>query len=496
MSNPRRAYQWLRRHSVNAAHLASAMGLLGWDQQTMLPTKGHAARADQMAALTGVLHKLSTDKRIGTMLSRIEGSDLVSDPISTEAVNVREWRREYDQSVKIPAKLAMALAHAAAEGHAIWEKARAASDWSLFAPNLEKQLALAKEKAECLGYAVEPFDALFDDFEPGETAAAVEPLFARLRAALVPLIEKARKAGPAAPLAGEFPVDAQEAFLRSVIADIGFDFESGRLDTAAHPFSSKIAPGDARITTRFDPKDFTKAFFGAVHETGHALYSLGCPDEHFGTPLGRSISLGIHESQSRMWENMVARSRPFWERYLPKAKERFKALGDVRLETFLAAVNRVEPGFIRVDADEATYNLHIMLRFELELALFRGELAVNDIPAAWNEKMRGYLGITPPSDAQGALQDVHWSMGAFAYFPTYTLGNMYAAQFFQAAGRDLGDLGAMFSRGAFSPLLSWLRENIHRRGRTYRPRDLVRTVTGEDLSPEPLIRYLEGKYGE
>ncbi len=494
MADPRRAYQWLRNHSVEMSRLGSAYALLGWDQQTMLPANGHPARAAQMAAMTGVLHKMGVDRRIGQKLAVVEDSELTADPASPEAVNVREWRRDFDQTRKIPAKLARDMAQAAGEGHALWEKARAQNDWPLFAPNLARQLELSKEKAERLGYETEPFDALFDAFEPGETAAAVEPLFAKLREALVPLIERAREKGPAAPIAGDFPVAGQEALIRDVIAGIGFPFDSGRLDVAAHPFSTKIAPGDARITTRFDETDFTKAFFGAIHETGHALYSLGCPEEHFGTPRGSSISLGVHESQSRLWENMAARTRGFWEYCLPKAKERFPALRGLSLDAFLASVNRVAPGYIRVEADEATYNLHIMLRFELELAMFRGELSVKDIPGAWNEKMREYLGITPPTDALGALQDVHWSMGAFAYFPTYTLGNMYAAQLFAAAKRELGDLEAMFARGEFAPLLSWLRAHIHEPGQTYWPRDLITKATGEAPSPEPLIRYLEEKY--
>jgi len=494
MPDPRRAYAWLRNHSVEMSRLGSAYALLGWDQQTMLPANGHPARAAQMAAMTGVLHKMGVDRRIGEKLAVVEDSELVADPESVEAVNIREWRRDYDQTVKIPAKLAKDMAQAAGEGHALWEKARAQNDWALFAPNLARQLELSKEKAERLGYETEPFDALFDGYEPGEKAADVEPLFARLREALTPLIAKAGEK-PQAPISGDFPAAAQEALIREDIATIGFPFESGRLDVAAHPFSTRIAPGDARITTRFDETDFTKAFFGAVHETGHALYSLGCPQEHFGTPRGGSISLGVHESQSRLWENMAARSRGFWEYCLPKAKERFPALAGISLDAFLASVNRVEPGFIRVEADEATYNLHIMLRFELELAMFRNELSVSDIPGVWNEKMRKYLGITPPNDAMGALQDVHWSMGAFAYFPTYSLGNMYAAQLYDAAGRELGDLEAMFARGEFGPLLSWLRKNIHEYGQTYRPRDLIKKATGEERSPEALIRYLEGKYG-
>ncbi len=497
MSDPRNIYDEQVNHCRETAHLQAALGLAGWDQQTMLPPKGRPMRAKQIAALTSVLHARETDPAVGERLDALEGSPLADDPASPEAVNIREWRRDYDQAVKIPHELAVALAEAASEGHAVWERARAEDDFPLFAPMLDKLVDLAKQKAEALGYEREPYDALLDAFEPGETAAAIEPLFEELRDAIIPLVAAIGQADPAPPLPTSFfSEDDQKAFLNDMLRAFGFDFEAGRLDTAAHPFSQRIAPGDVRITVRYETNDFTNAFYSAAHECGHALYSLGLLDEHFGTPMGRSVSLGIHESQSRLWENLVGRSRAFWTFALPTACGRFPKLAAPAPETLYRIVNAVRPSLIRVDADELTYNLHVMVRFELEKALFRGELETGDIPDAWNEKMRAFLGITPTSPAVGALQDVHWSMGYFGYFPTYALGNMYAAQFMAAARRALPRLDVEIERGDFTPLLAWLRERIHAEGRRLLPRDLVRNVTGQDLSPSFLIDYFKDKYGE
>ncbi len=293
-----------------------------------------------------------------------------------------------------------------------------------------------------------------------------------------------------------FPKGDQERFALRAAAQIGYDLQAGRLDPTAHPFSTGIGPGDVRITTRYDEDCFSLAFFSVLHETGHALYDQGLPVEHWGAPMGDAVSLGIHESQSRMWENLVGRSLGFWKFFYPEAQKMFPALADVSLEAFHLAVNEVRPDLIRTEADEITYNLHILLRFELERALVKGELQVAELPDAWNDKMRAFLGVTPPNHAQGVMQDVHWSAGHLGYFPTYTLGNLYAAQFFARAERDLGDQEENFSRGDFGALLGWLREKIHRQGKRYRPRQLVQAVTGESLNPEFLIKYLTKKFGE
>ena len=496
---PQDAYEWLRQHSRETEHLDSIGHLLGWDQRTQIPPKGHTHRHAQFAMLAKWVHQRETDPRLGEMLATVEGSELVRDPLSVEAVNVREWRRDYDRATKIPQDLAVALAQASSEGETAWEQTRPDSDWPAFRPFLSRLVALKRHEAEALGYEQEPYDALLDDYEPGETAAVLAPLLAKLRAALIRLLEAIQGSSrlpDRAILHRHYPRGDQERFSRLAAAKIGYDFAAGRLDPTAHPFSTGIGPGDVRITTRYDEDCFSTAFFSVLHETGHALYDQGLPAEHWGTPMGAAVSLGLHESQSRLWENLVGRSLGFWKFFYPEAQKIFPALAGVSLEAFHRAVNQVRPELIRTEADEVTYNLHILLRFELERDLIDGELQVADLPDAWNDKMRTFLGLTPPNQAQGVMQDVHWSAGHLGYFPTYTLGNLYAAQFFARAEQDLGDLEVDFARGDFGALLGWLREKIHRQGKRHRPRELVRAVTGEDLNPQYLINYLQKKFGE
>lgn len=496
---PKDAYEWLRQHSLETAHLDSIGHLLGWDQRTQIPPKGHDHRHAQFAMLAKWLHQRETDPRLAEMLAAVEGSELVRDPLSVEAVNVREWRRDYDRATKIPQDLAVALAQASSEGETVWERTRPDSDWQTFQPYLERLVDLKRQEAEALGYEQEAYDALLDDYEPGETAAVLAPLLAQLRDGLIRLLETiqgSRRRPDRTILHRHFPKSDQEGFARMAAAKIGYDLQAGRLDPTAHPFSTGIGPGDVRITTRYDENCFSMAFFSVLHETGHALYDQGLPVEHWGSPMGDAVSLGIHESQSRMWENLVGRSLGFWKFCYPETQKVFSVLSDVGLEAFHLAINEVKPDLIRTEADEITYNLHILLRFELERALIRGDLRVADLPGAWNEKMQAYLGLTPPNHAQGVMQDVHWSGGHLGYFPTYTLGNIYAAQFFARAEKDLGDLSEGFARGDFAPLLRWLREKIHSQGKRYRPRQLVQAVTGEDLNPEYLIKYLMKKFGE
>jgi carboxypeptidase Taq len=369
----------------------------------------------------------------------------------------------------------------------------------MFLPWLEKIIDLKRREAAYVGYPTgNPYDALLDTYEPGETSANVASVFASLRPRLVELLGRivaSPKKAPVDLLSRRFPIEQQQQFARSASQAIGFDLNAGRIDVSVHPFCSGIAPGDTRMTTRYNERHFNDAFFGVLHETGHALYEQGLPkDELFGQPLADAVSLGIHESQSRMWENLVGRSEPFWRHLFPKAKATFaEALRDVSLEQWLFAINDVRPSFIRVEADELTYNLHIMLRFELEQALISGDIAAKDVAGEWNARFKSYFGLDVPNDAQGCLQDVHWSAGLFGYFATYALGNLYAAQFFEQARQELGDLPGQFSRGEFAPLLSWLREKIHRHGRRYRAGELVRRVTGRPLDAEPLLRHLSDK---
>jgi len=349
-----------------------------------------------------------------------------------------------------------------------------------------------------LGYAAEPYDAHLDDYEPGETAGGLAPVLEELRGALIRILAAVQESGrrpQGEVVRRRFPAAAQENFARLAAANIGYDFAGGRLDKTAHPFSTDIGPGDVRITTRFDERNFCQAFFGTLHETGHALYDQGLPADHWGTPRGETVSLGIHESQSRLWENLVGRSLGFWRFFYPKAREVFPVLQDIPLEVFHLAINEVRPSLIRTEADEVTYNLHILLRFELERALMNGDLEVEELPGAFNDKMQAYLGMTPPSPGQGVMQDVHWSAGLFGYFPTYTLGNLYAAQFYARAEADLGPLEEGFAAGDFAPLLTWLREKIHLQGNRLWARPLVKEVTGEGLEPRRLVGYLARKFG-
>jgi carboxypeptidase Taq len=496
--NPTTAYRELIDRFREYRLLDSIGAIASWDQHTYMPPKGAGHRAEQMGYLAKLGHEKLTAPRIDELLGQLEGTPLVKDAESAEAVNVREIRRAHDRAVKVPGKLVEEIARTVSQAQGIWAQARKDDQFPAFAPWLDKIVTLKREEAKAVGYKESPYDALLDEYEPGATAAQVTRVFAELRADLIPLVA-AIAAAPKKPradvLTREFPVDRQHIFGQAAAAAIGFDFQAGRLDTTVHPFCSGIGPGDCRLTTRYQARELNQGLFGILHEAGHGIYEQGLDPAHFGTPMGSAASLGIHESQSRLWENQVGRSRPFWEHFLPRLRQTFPGtLDDIGLDDFVFAVNRVEKSFIRVEADEATYNMHIILRFELEQALICGDLKPADVPGAWNEKFRRMLDLTPPSDAQGCLQDIHWSMGGLGYFPTYTLGNLYAAQFMQQARADLGDLDADFRRGDFARLKGWLNAKIHRPGQQLRPGELCRRVTGQPLSHEPLIAYLRKKY--
>ncbi len=379
--------------------------------------------------------------------------------------------------------------------------ARRNSDFKHFLPWLEKVVTLTRRKGEAYQMPGEPYDALLDDYEPGAKTSEIEEVFTNLRRELVTLLEKIKQA-PRKPdvsiVEREYDVELQRVFSESVAAAMGFDFTCGRLDITTHPFCSGMGPGDTRITTRYNPKRLNDALFGVMHEAGHGLYEMGLDKEnHFGEPMGDSVSLGIHESQSRMWENQVGRSKPFWKYFFPQAQRIFKnSLAGVKLDEFYAAINDVRPSYIRVEADEATYNLHIALRFELERAILKGDLKPADIPGEWNSRFKKYFGIEVDKDTNGCLQDVHWSAGLIGYFPTYTLGNLYSAQFFAKVKQEIPDLDKQFEQGDLMTLRGWLKEKIHRHGQRYRAGDLVRKVTGNPLSYKPLVEYMNRKYGE
>jgi carboxypeptidase Taq len=474
------------------ALLGSIGAVLGWDERTQLPAKGTDHRAAQATLLAGMVHDRFTSPKVGDLLAAVEATH----PTDDAAAVVREVRRDYDRATKLPATLVEEQTRTAVLAQAAWADARARSDWSAFEPWMAKTLDLKRQEIAAVGYKDHPYDALLDEFEPGMTTADVQRMFDGLRDPLVDLIARigaAKRPAPAEILHRHYPAAGQERLARAASAAIGFDFTAGRLDVSVHPFCTDLGPGDVRMTTRYDEANFGDAFFGVLHETGHGLYEQGLPAEAFGTPLGQAASLGVHESQSRMWENFVGRGRPFWSHFLPVARREFPdVLANVSDDDWYRAINGVRPSLIRTESDETTYNLHVLLRFELEVAMVTGDLAVADLPSAWDERMQKYLGLTPPDAARGVLQDIHWSGGAIGYFPTYTLGNLYAAQLFDAAGADLGDLDASFARGEFSPLLGWLRDKVHRHGRRYPASELVQRATGKPPSAEPLLRHLRG----
>ena len=498
LANPTSRYEQLVAHTRENALLGSVEALLGWDERTMLPAKGGEYRAEQMTLLSGLVHERRTDKRLGEWLAELADGPLAADPLSETGATIRELKRQYDKKTKLPKSLVEELTRTSVLAQQAWVEARKKNDFAGFRPLLEKTYDLKRQEAAALGYPELPYDALLDDYEPGELTSNVARTLEGLRRDLVPLVAEiaASKRRPdRSILQRQFPAATQASFGQAVAAGIGFDFQRGRLDVTAHPFCSGMGPDDCRITTRYDEKFFPSAFFGILHEAGHGIYEQGLRGDQYGLPLGEALSLGIHESQSRMWENQVGRGREFWQFHYPEAQRAFPALADVPLDAFYFAINDVRPSLIRVEADEATYNLHILIRFELEQALLADDLKVADLPAAWNAKYREYLGIEPPTDADGVLQDIHWSAGLVGYFATYSLGNLYAAQFFAQANDELGGLAPMFARGEYQPLRDWLRTNIHRHGRRYTAAQLVERVTGKPLSHAPLMAHLRGKLG-
>jgi carboxypeptidase Taq len=494
------AYESLIRMVTETALLDATQSVLQWDQEVMMPKQGVDYRSKQLAQLARMHHEMATHPRIDELLRACETDpELVRDQLLPEAVNIRELRRTYDRKMRLPAALVEEEARLSSVAQHTWADARNEADFKKFQPLLEQIVDLLRRKAECYGWTDggEPWDALAEDYEPGCTAKDVEAVFSPLRKRLQGFLEEIPGA-PKRPSNAfnqlELPIEGQREFVRFVSEAICFDYDSGRIDVSTHPFTSGFHPKDVRITTRFSKSNVNDALGSTMHEVGHGLYEQGLLYEHVGTPMGHSVSLGIHESQSRMWENQVGRSEAFWIWCFPKLRDYFgDAVSKLSLEDVYGGANIVEPGFIRVEADEATYNMHIMVRFEIERALLKGDLNVADVPDVWNQRYKEYLGLDVPDNAKGCLQDIHWSMAAMGYFPTYTLGNLYCAQFFEKALEDMPDLYEQFGRGEFGNLRSWLIENIHAHGQRYRAADLCEHVTGKPLSADPLMRHLEGK---
>jgi len=475
--------------------VGSASGVLGWDQQVMMPEGGTPARSKQLSALSSVHHDMVTADETGELLDELDDADLTDE----QAAVVREVRREYERADAVPVELVEEISETGSEALQAWEEAKAEDDFDEFAPYLEKHVELKREYAEHIDPDRDPYEVLFEEFEPCLSMERAESILAELREALVPMIEDIRESDVELAVdtfEGTFPEDEQEALSRDALELVGYDFDRGRLDVSSHPFTSGNQ-FDCRVTTRFDETDPLGAVGSTVHEFGHAQYNLGLPQEHFGTPLGTSRDLSVHESQSRLWENHVGRSEAFWQEFLPVFQEHFPQTEEATVRDAYEAFNQVyEDNLIRVEADELTYHLHIVIRFEIERDLVRGDLDVEDVPGVWNDKYEEYLGIRPDTDSEGCLQDIHWSHGNFGYFPTYSLGSVMAAQLFEAAEAEIDDLDAKIAEGEFDDLHDWLGENVHRHGSRYETNELVKRATGEDFSADAFLDYVDEKYGE
>jgi carboxypeptidase Taq len=480
--------------------LRSCGSILGWDQETYLPKGASDLRAQQLSLIARLCHERDAAAELRDLLAEADDAARAEgDADSFLAANVREARRLHDRATRVPADLVAERVRVTTLARRHWETARAERDFERFRPWLEQVVDVTRRYAEALGYEDHPYDALLDLYEPDAKTADINEMFDPLRDAHTDLLARIVDSGvriDSAFLRRPFPADRQRALTERVARDVGFDPERGRVDLAVHPMCSGKGPFDVRITSRFAEDNFCDGFFSMLHEVGHALYEQGLGREGFGWPANDACSLAVHESQSRLWENLVGRSHGFWRHYFPVARETFPdQLGDVALDDFWRGVNEVRPSFIRVDADEVTYNLHIFLRFELEQDLLTGALEAKDVPAAWNERSERSFRLRPEHDADGCLQDIHWSAGLIGYYPTYTLGNVYGAQIHAAAQAELGDLDEQFARGEFAPLREWLNEKIHARGRRERAPALIERATGSPPSPEPLIEQLETKFG-
>ena len=489
------SYLDLLEHYKQVANLKSTQMLLRWDQQVMMPPGGTPARSRELSALSGIQHELLTDVEVGTLLTDLEDAELTG----PQAGAVREIRREHKRADRVPRHLIETISEKTSEALPVWERAREEDDFDAFAPALEELIELQRGYANHIDPDKDPYEVLFEEYEPYLGLDTAERVLGRLRDELVPLIDEIAESGVelATPFAGgTYPEAKQEALARDVLDVLDYDWNRGRLDTSTHPFTSGNQ-FDCRITTRFDESEPLDALSSTIHEFGHAAYNLGLPQDEYGTPLGNSRDLTVHESQSRLWENHIGRTRSFWQRILPLAKEHLDGIDDMTVDEVYQAANQVYPdNLIRVEADELTYHMHIVLRFEIERALISGDLAVEDIPQVWNDKMEEYLGVRPENDTMGCLQDIHWSHGSFGYFPTYSLGSVLAAQLDHHIRQDIDDFDGNLREGAFGELHDWLTDKIHRHGARYTTPALIREATGEDYTADYFIDYVTAKFGD
>jgi carboxypeptidase Taq len=474
------------------------LGVVYWDMRTGAPRKGIGLRSEAVGTLSSEIFRISTSDEMGELLQKLEEPDTYAGLNAIDRKLVEESRKDFDRNRKLPPQMYKEYVVLTSQAESAWEVAKEKNDFPGFAPYLEKIIDYNRKFVELWGVKSTPYDTLLDMYEPDMTTASLDRLFGELRARLVPLAEAIAKEGDRPDtsfLQGTFDIGAQKKFSLYTLKQMGYDFEAGRLDESVHPFATGLSPGDVRITTRYLAHDVTSALFGTIHEGGHALYEQNIAEELAGTPLCTGTSMGIHESQSRLWENMIGRSRGFWQRYFPELQKHFPGqLDGVSAEAFYRGINVVEPSLIRIEADELTYNLHIMIRYEIEKMLFNEALSVRELPEVWNAKYKEALGIVPPTDAEGVLQDVHWSGGSFGYFPSYSLGNMYAAQIMNTAKIALPELEGQIAQGDLLPLKAWLTEGVYRHGKLLKPAEIIERISGEPLKSSYLCDYLEGKY--
>jgi carboxypeptidase Taq len=498
MKQKKSPYHELHELSKTCSAYQSIQYLLEWDQETYMPSQAADFRATQCALIAGHGHKLRTSPKFSQLLKQLINleSGQISDPSLSDPQKaaLREWRRDFMKAVKLPISFVKTMALTSSQACHAWSLAKKESNFKAFAPFLEKIVKLNQKKAKLLGYTDHPYDALLDLYEPDMTSHRLTQLFDRLKIALSSLVKKTTGPIDNRFLKQEFSPEVQMQFGKKLLRSMGFNPESSRLDISSHPFCCPISPYDTRMTTRIHSEDLMSNIFSVIHEGGHGLYHQGLPIESFGSPLAESVSLGIDESQSRFWETRIGRSLPFWKYFYPELQQAFPQLKAVTLEQFYPAINIVQPSFIRVEADEVTYGLHVIIRFEIEKALIEGSLRVKDLPKVWNEKMHDYLGITPANDAQGCLQDIHWSLGMMGYFPTYVLGNLYASQFFTQFEKAHPDWQARVAKGDLAFINQWLHTHIHQWGRHYTPDELAERITGRPLDETAFVNYLTEKY--
>jgi len=492
-------YTELKERLAEVNDLQRASGFLGWDQHVKMPAGGGEVRAEQSATIDRLAHEAFIAPEIGRLLDALEGLGESQPYDSVEASLIRVTRRDWEKARRVPSELQAEISRTSALAMPAWVEARKTQDFSLFLPHLRKALELRHRYIDCFEPAGDPYDILLDDFEHGTTTAEVAAVFERLKEGQVPLVAEvaATRNGDERPARhGPFPIERQQEFELRVIRAFGYTDESWRIDPAVHPFASGMGTQDIRLTTRYFEENLD-GLFATMHEFGHGLYEHGVAQELERSPLASGVSLGLHESQSRMWENLVGRSLPFWRHFYPALRTTFpEALADVELDEWFRSVNWVAPSLIRVESDEATYNLHVILRFELEQEMLAGTVDLEELPEIWNERMRSYLGVEPPTVAQGVLQDMHWAIGAIGYFPTYALGNVISAQIWERIERELPDLPAQVEAGEFASLADWLRENLHRHGRKFTPKETLERVVGGPIDPDPYLRYLRNKMGD